>query len=263
MTILNNDLSGLPKGPQLPHKIFSEWLAKLKKKWGEVPGAGSERITTEKLLNMSDKQLCDFWLNTCRIDTENHRFAVRGWYHALYKDIFADKKILDVGSGLGIDGLTFANNGAKVTCVDIVDSNIELIQRISSKMKIDSISFLLLESLNDLKSLPNDFDAIWCQGSMINVPLEIASIEAHELLKHLKPDGRWIELAYPKARWEREGKMPFDRWGEKTDGGAPWIEWYNLEKILKRLAPVEFETLLYFEFHNSDFNWFDLKRRPA
>ncbi len=40
-------------------------------------------------------------------------------------------------------------------------------------------------------------------------------------LKHWPVGGRWIELAYPKSRWVRDGKMPFDRLGKKTDGGAP------------------------------------------
>ena len=97
-------------------------------------------------------------------------------------------------------------------------------------------------------------------GSMINAPFEIAKSEALDLLKHLKKDGRWIELAYPKVRWEREGSLPFEAWGEKTDGGAPWIEWYDLEKLLQRLSPFKFKPILSLEFHNGDFNWFDLLR---
>jgi len=67
-------------------------------------------------------------------------------------------------------------------------------------------------------------------------------------------------LAYPKIRWDREGMLPFETWGDKTDGGAPWMEWYDLEKILKRLDPAKFEVVLNFNFHNEDFNWFDLVR---
>ena len=73
--------------------------------------------------------------------------------------------------------------------------------------------------------------------------------------------GRWIELAYPKARWERDGKMPFEQWGGKTDGGAPWVEWYDLDKVLARLYPAKFDVILHFNFHNDDFSWFDLIRK--
>jgi hypothetical protein len=93
------------------------------------------------------------------------------------------------------------------------------------------------------------------------MPLSLAQIEAQALIQHLPTGGRWIELGYPKARWEREGSLPFDQWGEKTDGGAPWIEWHDLEKVRWMLAPFQFDVILDFEFHNSDFNWFDLIRR--
>jgi hypothetical protein len=69
-----------------------------------------------------------------------------------------------------------------------------------------------------------------------------------------------MELCYPRARWEREGHLPFETWGEKTDGGAPWMEWYDLPKLLHRLAPARFDVVLAFDYHNSDFNWFDLER---
>ena len=75
-------------------------------------------------------------------------------------------------------------------------------------------------------------------------------------------DGRWIELAYPKSRWEREGQLPFNEWGNRTDGlGTPWVEWYDLAKVQALWEPARFEVVLYLEFHNGDFNWFDLIRR--
>lgn len=104
------------------------------------------------------------------------------------------------------------------------------------------------------------YDAIYCSGSLINASLDVTRLEVQELLKHLPVGGRWLELAYPRARWEREGRMSFDRWGENADGGAPWIEWHDIEKVKWYLAPAQFEVVLEFEYHNSDFNWFDLVR---
>jgi SAM-dependent methyltransferase len=193
--------------------------------------------------------------------TTGPSFNVRGWYHLIYSDIFRDKKIMDVGSGLGIDGITFAEKGASVTFVDIVQSNLEVIKRLCCLLNLHNIDFCYLESIASLKVLPTNFDVIWCQGSLINAPFEILRGETQELLHHLPIGGRWIELAYPKIRWEREGKLPFNQWGDKTDGGAPWIEWYDLAKLKKLLSPAEFDVVLYFNFHNDDFNWFDLVRR--
>ena len=231
----------------------------LRKKWHEVP-AGDDRLTTSQLLLLSDKELLDTWSQIrvkCHIGAS---FNVRGWYHLLYCDVFKGKKVMDVGSGLGIDGITFAEHGASVTFVDIVQSNLEVLKRMCHLKGINNVRFCYLETFNSLKDLHRDYEAIWCQGSLINAPYEIIREEAQELLSHLPIGGRWIELAYPEIRWVREGKMSFDHWGEKTDGGAPWIEWYDLVKLRKRLSPAEFDVVLYFNFHNDDFNWFDLVR---
>jgi hypothetical protein len=145
--------------------------------------------------------------------------------------------------------------------LDIAESNLRAVRRICEILDVKNVDFFYLEHLSSLSNLEMDYDVMWCQGSLICVPFEMAQSESRELLKHLKPNGRWIELAYPRKRWEREGELPFDRWGEKTDGGAPWIEWYDLEKLFARLHPAKFDVVLNLEFHSNDFIWFDLLRR--
>ena len=235
-------------------------LAILQKKWSEVP-AGNTRLDTKELVNMEDQHLLRLWTESRRQATTGGNFGVRGWYHTLYTPILNGKRVLDVGCGFGIDGITFAQAGAKVTFLDIVQSNLKTVHRICNLLGVQDVDFCHLTALSSLSSLESDYDFIWCQGSLINVPFKMAYSEAQELLRHLKPTGRWVELAYPRTRWEREGKLPFDKWGERTDAGAPWIEWYDLEKLLARLQPSRFDVILHFEFHDSDFNWFDLLRR--
>jgi hypothetical protein len=36
------------------------------------------------------------------------------------------------------------------------------------------------------------------------------------------------------------------------------MEWYDLERLLGRLAPAEWRPIMSFNFHHDDFNWFDL-----
>jgi len=68
-----------------------------------------------------------------------------------------------------------------------------------------------------------------------------------------------LQLAYPKSRWIRDGSPSFDKWGPMVDGpGTPWEEWYDVPKLLSMFEPAKFDVVLYQEFHNSDFNWFDL-----
>jgi 2-polyprenyl-3-methyl-5-hydroxy-6-metoxy-1,4-benzoquinol methylase len=237
------------------------WLQLLRRKWNEVPAGSMRRLKSDELLHLPDAEL-DLIHDRATVEsTERDGFTIRGWYHCLYKDVLRGKRVLDVGCGLGIDGIAFAKAGAQVTFVDIVEANLHLVQALCRIKGISDAAFFYLESFDSLTALPRDFDVIWCQGSLINAPFEIIRHEAQALLQHLKPGGRWIELAYPKSRWEREGKMPFAEWGKITDGGAPWMEWYDMSKVMAILAPVEFDVVLHFNFHNDDFNWFDLRRR--
>lgn len=237
----------------------NRWLDVLRAKWKQIPAGLSERDDTSRLNTLGDEELTRLYEAAHRESTAGEGFSARGWYHLLYGDILRGKRVLDVGSGFGIDGITFARAGAHITFLDIVESNLEVLRRLCAVYGIRDAEFCYLDELSALDAL-GDYDVIWCQGSMLNAPFEVVRSEAAALLRHLKVGGRWIELAYPRGRWMREGYVPFDKWGAKTDGGAPWIEWYSLEKMLARLEPVPFEVVLHFEFHCGDFNWFDLVR---
>jgi hypothetical protein len=235
-------------------------LEVLRKKWGEVPFKRTERAHSSDLSKLSDEELLAAWTKALDDQAVGANYDVRGWFHTLYRDQFRGKKVMDVGSGMGYDGLTFARAGAHVTFVDIVKDNLAIVQRMASIFKLTNCRFHYLEDFQSLSALDRDYDFIWACGSLINAPYEFTKAECALLIEHLKVGGRWIELAYPKVRWEREGCLPFERWGEKTDGGAPWMEWKDLTKVRSLLEPAQFNVVLSFDFHNSDFNWFDLER---
>lgn len=231
----------------------------LRAKWVQVPTTRSGSMRTDELLALPDAELLAVWSRAREDITTGGQFAHRGWYHILYADAFGDKKILDVGCGFAIDGITFAQHGAKVAFVDIVESNVQVVRRLCGILGLQDVDFLFMQDIGSLVSLDSDFDVVMCLGSLHHAPFEVVRPEAHELLRHLKIGGRWIQLAYPKTRWLRDGSPPFDQWGARTDGpGTPWAEWYDLPKLLRLLEPARFEVVLCQEFHNSDFIWFDL-----
>lgn len=235
-------------------------LACLREKWGEVPTGLRSRSESSDLLELNDKEFLEWWEFEFADGTTAEGYSMRGWYHELYARQFSGKRVADIGSGLGFDGVHFAKNGANVTFVDIVQSNLEVVRRICRLYNIHNVDFVYLESLDVIDSVEM-FDFIWCQGSMINAPFDFMKIECTKLLEHLKVGGRWIELGYPEERWLKEGRKSFETWGACTDGErTPWVEWYDLKKLRARLSSAQFETVLAFNFHDNDFNWFDLKR---
>jgi SAM-dependent methyltransferase len=235
----------------------------LREKWHMVPTGLMTRSSTTDLLQWSDEALLDMWRKSLHeYTTGADGFATRGWYHELYRDFFKEKNVMDIGSGLGFDTVTFAAEGARVTFVDIVESNLQLLRRICSLQGITNVRFHFMPDVESLSSLPTDFDVVTCIGSLLHTPFDIIATEIQEILRHLPIGGRWIELAYPKIRWEREGCQPFDQWGKNTDGpDTPWAEWYDLEKRLRGLEPAKFDVVLCQNFHDDDYIWFDLLRR--
>ena len=235
-------------------------LPTLRRKWGKVP-AGEARVATRDLMGLDDQSLRTAWTRLHAEATTGAAYTVRGWYQTLYRDALRGKVIADIGSGLGFDGITFARAGAQVVFADIVEENVALLRRLCGLFDVDTADFLYVDDLGALGALPEALDAVWCQGSMINAPFDFAREEARFLVDRLSIGGRWIELAYPKERWRREGALPFHEWGKRTDGEeTPWVEWVDLARLQDRLSPARFDVVLSFNFHHDDFNWFDLVR---
>jgi 2-polyprenyl-3-methyl-5-hydroxy-6-metoxy-1,4-benzoquinol methylase len=234
----------------------------LRSKWVEVPAGSEERRRSDELLRLNDEELVALWSKAREGMTTGTSFEMRGWYQLLYADVLRGRKVLDVGCGMGFDSITYAQQGAKMTFVDIVDTNVEIVHRLCRILGLRDVNFLYMENVESLSSLDTDFDAILCMGSLHHMPYKAVREEVQELIRHLKIGGRWIQLAYPRSRWLREGRMPFKIWGAYTDGaGTSWAEWYDLPKLLNLLEPARFDVILYREFYNNDFNWFDLIRR--
>ena len=231
----------------------------LRKKWSELPSTAQGRHQGAALLALPDDEFLATWK---AFRDETSVWDIRGWYQELYRDILRDKKILDVGCGLGIDCIGWAQAGARVTFVDLTPTSLQIVQRVCKLLKVEADGFLQLVNVNSLKSLANDYDFIFGLGSLHNAPESVMRPQFAEMVRHLKPGGRWVQFAYPETRWRREGAPPFEVWGQMTDGDTtPYCEWYDVAKLQERLAPATFDPVFYYEWHNNDFNWIDLKQR--
>jgi hypothetical protein len=233
-------------------------LASYREKWREAPrGSDTDgRIFSSELLAMPD----DVFLSTWQGMAARRYEGELGWLGTLYFDTFRDCSVAELGSGLGFDGIRFIEHGAAWTFCDIVPDNLAVIRRIATLKGIAGRArFHAIGDDLSFAALPSDYDAIWVFGSIHHVPFEVARREALDLLGHLKPGGRWMELVYPRERWLREGAPPFEQWGKVTDGErTPWAEWHDIEKVRRRLFPAPLRTVLDFEFCSHNYRWFDM-----
>src|SRR6266852_2036746 len=163
----------------------------LRKKWvqGPTTDAGSERTT--RLLELSDEALVAEW-EKARMDiTTGSEFAHRGWYHALYADGMRGKKVMDIGSGFGVDSITFAQHGARLTFVDLVETNLKVLERLCGILGLREVRFVHFQDLSSLVPLDNDYDVIMAMGSLHHAPARVIKPEIQELVRHQKCGGRW------------------------------------------------------------------------
>src|SRR5207302_10998610 len=88
-----------------------------------------------------------------------------GWLGPLYADFFRGNQVLELGSGLGFDGLRFAEAGASWTFADIVPDNLAVIRRVASlKGLAGRVRFHLIGDDLSFAGLPGDYDVIWVFG---------------------------------------------------------------------------------------------------
>ena len=250
----------------MPDSSTSITWESLRDKWRVVPNSPMGRVEGQELISLSDAKLRDVWE---RMQWENVRapeaMTERGWYHILYLEFLSGKRILDIGSGLAISGLTFMQDcpGSTFVFADIVETNLEIVKRISDILGLQNrASFHLIEDAASVGKLPGPFDVVMGLGSLHNAPAHIMEPELKALKAQLKPGGRWLQLAYPEHRWRRDGSPSFTEWGIMTDGpNTPWCEWVSMDSLLSMLGADDFDPVLYYEWHNREFNWLDLKKR--
>ncbi len=231
---------------------------KKKKKWREIPATRQERLMSAQMLELSDAELLEYW-EECRRQTTTPQ--VRGWYHEVYADSFRGMQLADVGPGVGVDGIYFAQRGARVTFVDIVRDNLKLIERVCRLKGIEAEYYFVEDFFN--YNFAHDFDVYTFIGSMHNAPFEFSRKQVAALMSHLRPGGRVVMLAYPKERYEACGARDFAEFGRLCDGErTPWCEWYDDEKIGKLFGEgFVLNSSRNFGTDDIEFNLFDLTKK--
>jgi ubiquinone/menaquinone biosynthesis C-methylase UbiE len=111
---------------------------------------------------------------------------------------YKGKKVLEVGSGSGLDSVEFARNGALVWAVDSSDLAIkETLRTIDEAQdQLPSRPAVRKAEADSLPFSPETFDLVYCFGVLHHLKNPKAAIK--EFARVLKPDGECIAMVYHK-----------------------------------------------------------------
>jgi SAM-dependent methyltransferase len=236
--------------------LAEQVLEKNQTKWLTLP-AGECRHNVQDLLCLSDTDLKKaysafrpFW------DRE------RGWEHDRYGAVFKDRHVLEIGSGLGYDGIMLSRNAATWTFCDIIEDNLSLVKRMSRLYDRQNVRFEKIGDISD-HVFPTTYDGFYAHGVLHHLPFDLAKKEVANINRYLEPGTRVVVLMYPIERWEMAGRPDFNRFGRLTDGeGTPWAEYYDDAKIGALFGPgyTLLETIKW-GHQNSEFVNFELEKQ--
>jgi ubiquinone/menaquinone biosynthesis C-methylase UbiE len=103
-----------------------------------------------------------------------------------------NKKVLEIGCGIGIDTLEFSRAGAKITAIDISPKSVEL-----TKKRLDYYSLTGDVKIGDAENLDfpdNTFDFVFSWGVLHHTPDTQKAIS--EVFRVLKPGGKFCIMLY-------------------------------------------------------------------
>lgn len=164
-----------------------------------------------------DEEIIDFW------ETFPHSFL----------DTFeknSGKRIINIGSGSGRDGLLLKDAGKEVVCIDASKEMVKL----SSERGLESV----LADFNALPFEDETFDGAWAYTSLLHVSKESVDTPLDEIFRVIKPSGMFAL-----------GLIEGDTEEYKKSSGIDiprWFSFYKKEEAVELCRRHGFE-LVHFE----------------
>jgi ubiquinone/menaquinone biosynthesis C-methylase UbiE len=173
--------------------------------------------TYNKMAKEYDDETVDFW----------DRFP------RTFLDKFVElsgKKIVNVGSGPGRDGLLLQQTGKEVVCVDASEAMVKL----SSERGLESV----LTGFDKLPFEDKSFDGVWSYTALLHIPKKSIDVPLKEISRVLKSSGVFAL-----------GLIEGDTEGYKESSGVDmprWFSFYQKDEIIDLCKKHSFE-FVYFE----------------
>lgn len=188
-------------------------------------GQGFSSVAHETVQEYWDNRPCNIYHSTRERGTKEYFDEVEKRKYFVEPHIvdFAEfgkwknKKVLEIGCGIGTDTINFARAGAKVTAIDMSKSSIDVAQQRAKVFGLDNISFYHgnAEELSQIVPV-EEYDLIYSFGVIHHTPFPYKV--ADEIRKYMHANTLFKMMVYNRYSWKalgilmHYGKGAFWRW---------------------------------------------------
>ena len=255
-------------------------LEQSRRYWRLVP-SGQGKHDTATWLSWPDEELERAWdaafTSRFEIYPEEDAFA------RVMAGRMRGRRLLSIGTGLGFHEVFYAAHGAHVTCADIVQSNLDVIERVSRRklrhgQRAPALAGAIGTPAGDMTTLPaehdvvypRDQDTVMLYGCLMHMPEAAQRDILARAIAALAPHGRLVLMLYTWTFVERAcgwtnaeqfDPAVFARASDPTVEGepCPWSDWHDDEKLLN-LVGHDFRIVRRQTWNDGVFVWYELAR---
>jgi SAM-dependent methyltransferase len=166
---------------------------------------------------------------------EQHRYT-KEWHIPLAADFAGTKglRVLEIGCGLGTDGVQFARAGADYTGVDLTNAAVELAQK---NFDLHGLSGTFRTADAENLDFANDsFDLVYSHGVLHHTPDTAQAVK--EIHRVLRPGGRAVVMLYHRDSYNYRVNISILR-----RAGAHLLKWEPGIKAVHRLTGEPLDSL--------------------
>lgn len=216
--------------------------------WSKVPVDDVDYVSSHLMLQLADGELREIVRAVTLTRFDGWRNHGNRWVTTLRLDTTWDKDVVDFGCGVGIEALTYARHGNRVTLVDIVDDNVRLAERVLALHGHLPALVCVAGDRAPFVDVPDgSFDVFHCSGVLHHIPYARAVVE--DAWRLLRPGGELRLMLYSDRGWRHatdDSEPPDDvashpRFADFVryfDQVGVYADWYDRGRLGRRFGDL-------------------------
>lgn len=212
----------------------------------------ANKSTIDNVRNYWDNRPCNIRHSTSEVgsrkyfdEVEERKYFVEPHIPGFAEfDKWNNKKVLEVGCGIGTDGVNFARAGAKYSAIELSEKSLELARKRFDIFSLEG-NFYHGDAENILSIVPvEEFDLVYSFGVIHHTPDPVKVINS--VKKYLHKDSEFRLMMYAKNSWKNIMiDAGFDQ--PEAQSGCPIAYTYTRGELKELLQ--EYQVLEIYQDH--------------